>query len=77
MSPIYVDMLVCDMSFACLAGLLGLVDDLQASLELAKRIVENTEMSNPIKVTYAVKQLAKEAATGTHRHLYNYVRPLD
>ena len=44
---------------------MGLVDDLQSSLELAKRIVETTEMANPVKVTYAVKQLAKEAAAGT------------
>lgn len=44
--------------------MLGLVDDLKSSLELAKRMVENTEMANPIKVTYAIKQLAKEAATG-------------
>lgn len=44
--------------------LMGFVDDLQSSLELAKRIVESTEMANPVKVTYAIKQLAKEAAAG-------------
>ena len=43
---------------------MGLVDDLQSALELAKDIVQNTEMANPIKVTYAVKLLAKEAAAG-------------
>ncbi len=43
---------------------MGFVDDLQSSLELAKRIVESTEMANPVKVTYAIKQLAKEAAAG-------------
>ena len=48
-------------------GLMGLVDDLKSSLELAKRIVETTEMANPVKVTYAIKQLAKEAAAGKER----------
>ncbi len=45
-------------------GLMGLVDDLQSSFLLAKRIVENTEASNPVKVTYTIKTLAKEAASG-------------
>lgn len=43
---------------------MALVDDLQSSLELAKKIVESTDMANPVKVTYAIKQLAKEAAVG-------------
>ena len=45
-------------------GLLQLIDDVQGSIELGKRLVENTEVTNPVKVTYAIKQLAKEAAVG-------------
>lgn len=46
---------------------MGYVDDLQSSLELAKKIVETTELANPIRVTYAIKQLAKDAAAGEGR----------
>ena len=47
---------------------MGLVDDLQSSLELAKKIVESTDMANPVKVTYAIKQLAKEGAAGKEEY---------
>lgn len=46
------------------AGLLQLIDDIQSSIELGKKMVINTEVTNPAKVTYAIKQLAKEAALG-------------
>lgn len=45
-------------------GLMNLVDDLQALLEHAKRMIDNTEVSNPAKITYTIKQLAKEAVAG-------------
>lgn len=45
-------------------GLIQLVDDIQAMLEQAKKVIANTEMTNPVKVTYTIKQLAKEAAVG-------------
>ena len=51
--------------FSFLSGLIQLVDDIQGILELAKKIIANTEMSNPVKVTYTIKLLAKEAAVGT------------
>jgi hypothetical protein len=47
-----------------LAGLLQLIDDIQSSIERGKKLIENTEVTNPVKVTYAIKQLAKEAAVG-------------
>ena len=31
---------------------------------MLRKIVESTEMSNPVKVAYAIKQMAKEAAVG-------------
>jgi len=40
------------------------VDDLQTCLEVVRKIVEATEVSNPVKVAYAVKQVAREAAVG-------------
>ena len=43
---------------------MDLVDDLKALLEHAKRMIDNTELSNPAKITYAIKQLAKEAVGG-------------
>ena len=46
------------------SGLLQLIDDIQASIELGKKMVENTDVANPVKVTYAIKQLAREAAVG-------------
>ena len=46
------------------SGLIQLVDDLQACLEVLRKIAESTEMSNPVKVAYAIKQMAKEAAVG-------------
>ena len=45
-------------------GLLQLIDDIQSSIELGKKLIESTEVTNPVKVTYAIKQLAKEAAVG-------------
>ena len=47
-----------------LIGLIQLVDDLQTCLEVVRKIVEATEVSNPVKVAYAVKQVAREAAVG-------------
>lgn len=49
------------------AGLTGLVDELQARLQGGKQLVEATDMSSPVKVAYAVKQLAKEASVGGQR----------
>ena len=46
------------------AGLLQLIDDIQTSIERGKKLIESTEVTNPVKVTYAIKQLAKEAAAG-------------
>lgn len=40
------------------------MDELQARLEGGKRLVEAADMSSPVKVAYAVKQLAKEASVG-------------
>ena len=45
-------------------GLLQLIDDIQSSIEQGKKLIESTEVTNPVKVTYAIKQLAKEAAVG-------------
>ena len=45
-------------------GLLQLIDDIQSSIELGKKLIESTEVTNPVKVTYAIKQLAKETAVG-------------
>lgn len=45
-------------------GLIGLVDDIQSTMEYAKHMIDNTEMANPAKITYAIKQLAKEAVVG-------------
>lgn len=40
------------------------MDELQARLEGGKQLVEAADMSSPVKVAYAVKQLAKEASVG-------------
>ena len=50
-------------------GLIQLVDDVQKGLEEAKKIVDATEMTDPVKVTYAVKQLAREGAVGESHDL--------
>ena len=43
-------------------GLVQLVDDIQSGLEMGRKIVDTADMTNPVKVTYSVKQMAKEAA---------------
>ena len=55
-----------DRAFPCSlsSGLLQLIDDIQSSIERGKKLIESTEVTNPVKVTYAIKQLAKEAAAG-------------
>lgn len=45
------------------SGLMQLVDDVLSGMEQGKRLVEATDMTNPAKVSYAVKQIAKEAAS--------------
>ena len=50
----------------CVSGLMNLVDELQALLQHAKQMVDNTEVSNPAKITYTLKQLAKEAVAGNY-----------
>lgn len=40
------------------------MDELHARLEGGKQLVEAADMSSPVKVAYAVKQLAKEASVG-------------
>ena len=52
------------MCVCCDIGMMNLVDDLQALLEHAKRTIDNIEVSNPAKITYAIKQLGKEAVAG-------------
>ncbi len=44
--------------------MMTLVDDLQALLQHAKHMIDSIEVSNPAKITYALKQLAKEAVAG-------------
>ncbi len=46
------------------SGLMGLVDDLQTCLQLAKGMIDSTDVANPVKITYSLKQLVKEAAVG-------------
>ena len=46
------------------SGLMGLVDGLQSTMEYAKHVMVNTEMSNPAKIMYSMKQLSKEAVAG-------------
>ncbi len=43
---------------------MGLVDDLQTSLQLAKGMIDSTDVTNPVKITYGLKQLVKEATVG-------------
>ncbi len=43
---------------------MGLVDDLQTCLQLAKGMIDSTDVANPVKITYSLKQLVKEAAVG-------------
>ncbi len=48
-----------------LLGLLELVDGILQSLDVARQLIEATDMSDPPKTLYAIKQLAREAAIGT------------
>jgi len=43
---------------------MNLVDELQVLLQQGKQMVDNTEVTNPAKITYTLKQLAKEAVAG-------------
>lgn len=54
-------------SLSCVPGLQDLVDGVLQALQAARRMVEVTEMSDPAKVAYTVKQLAREAAVGKTR----------
>ena len=47
-----------------LIGLQDLVDGVMQALQAGRQIVEATEMTDPAKVAYTIKQLAREAAVG-------------
>ena len=48
------------------AGLQELVDGILLAFQAGRQIVEATEMTDPAKVAYAVKQLSREAAVGEY-----------
>ena len=41
------------------------MDGILQSLDVARQLIEATDMSDPPKTLYAIKQLAREAAIGT------------
>ncbi len=45
------------------SGLMQLVDEILSGMERGKKLVESTDMTNPAKVLYAGKQIAREAVS--------------